>query len=876
MTFDQTRLWKSTLGSNPKVESDARVVERLRNAYLLMRERIRPIVQQAHLDCTGLTIHDLSHLDAIWEMADLLIGDALTLNPIEAFVLGGAILLHDSALAIAAYPGGLDALKTTPEWARNADRVTLNDTHDASSIERLTIFNTLRELHASQAEKMLEISWTSPDRQEFYLLDDVELRSFYGQSIGRIAHSHHWDIDQVSRELLTDKGVYPGFPRTWTLNEVKIACVLRCSDAAQIDRRRAPTMEFGLAPPSGRSEQHWQFQHKLGFPSIRGGRLIYTSSRDFGKGEAEAWWLALDTCRMIDRELMDSNALLKEVGLSPLCAEGVEGVQRPRLFAHYVKTSNWVPVDAEVKVSDPVNLAKTLGGENLYGEGIAAPIREMLQNAIDATLIREKIEQQIGNRSYSPQIWLRLYRENSKIYISISDNGIGMNERILTGGLIDFGRSFWRMQLDSLSVTNKDWSPSGKFGIGFFSVFLIGSHVTVESRPYDRGLNETLTLEFSELGKRPIVYSGGRPDFSVEMSTRIRIEIDESILNRGIIRDISNDEMYNYGIYGFGHERARNIFSYCRWLTLSSHSKIHFIDEILDRSFVHPGNWKAIDSRTFLENCTASWGNSSIGEKDIDDFSSLISELIEDDLVVGRACIKIDSNLEGGHLRVGGLTYRHGGQRSTQYIPAYLGIIDGDVNIATRGGAELSVRPETISKWATDQGRLFSEANLSTISKIKVSQRIYRSSGDPKSLPFAMYKNELVTLDQVKAIIKSEDRIHIPFSWSDGGPCWLAIDDLGISYYNDPIDFPVLVIIPTGGEELFEDGDEELIDMYMPEKGDSFEAGALEYINWDENDIIPDLLGMPFEKMELVHDQFDIFAHGRSRHPQHVLTIKLK
>lgn len=361
--LEDSRLWKRTLGAAYDTQSETAAVELLRTAFLSMRRRIVPIVCRAHHDCYGLTIHDLTHLDALWEMADLIIGDDFPVNPVEAFVLGCSILLHDSALSISAYPGRLEELKKTAAWelARVsylrdkviplADRKAYKMTREAESS---IIFRTLRDTHASHAELMLEQEWHTPDGSTIRLMDDSDLRSFYGQSIGRIAHSHHCDIGRVALDLSPNKGGYPGFPVEWYLNERKVAAILRCSDAAHIDQRRASVMEYALIQPTGISNAHWLFQNRIGVPSINDGKLVYNSVRDFGRTDADAWWLCYDTCRMISKELESSSALMRdEIGFG-FCVDSVEAVGSPKLFAKHVRPDGWVPVDAEIQVSDPL------------------------------------------------------------------------------------------------------------------------------------------------------------------------------------------------------------------------------------------------------------------------------------------------------------------------------------------------------------------------------------------------------------------------------------------------------------------------------------------------------------------------------------------
>jgi hypothetical protein len=92
----------------------------------------------------------------------------------------------------------------------------------------------------------------------------------------------------------------PGFmPQDWPVQAVKLACLLRCSDAIQIDQRRAPAFAFAIHDPEGESALHWLAQ-QLAQPVVicdpggGPGRLLFTSQTDFTEDRADAWWIAHD------------------------------------------------------------------------------------------------------------------------------------------------------------------------------------------------------------------------------------------------------------------------------------------------------------------------------------------------------------------------------------------------------------------------------------------------------------------------------------------------------------------------------------------------------------------------------------------------------
>src|ERR1700752_2721752 len=115
MSLEKTSLWRRSFGSSAFSE-EKEAKNMLRDQLLDMRKRAGFLVSLIQRDMPGLTVHDLTHLDALWETASLIAGKSYSLNPAEAFVFGGAVLLHDSAMSLAAYPGGLPEITKSPEW----------------------------------------------------------------------------------------------------------------------------------------------------------------------------------------------------------------------------------------------------------------------------------------------------------------------------------------------------------------------------------------------------------------------------------------------------------------------------------------------------------------------------------------------------------------------------------------------------------------------------------------------------------------------------------------------------------------------------------------------------------------------------------------
>src|ERR1035438_2046754 len=211
-SFRTTQLWRSALVSSAGDVNDV-ARSRLRAALEGFRERAGVLAGEIAADLPGLTVHDVTHLDHLWTIADLIAGPSICLTPTEAFVLGGAFLLHDLGLALAASPGGVRELQYLPLWRdgliaalrrRLGREPTAGDiaTPPPDAVEEIT-FWVLRERHAAQAEALASTMWVDHRTGEMYhLLEDADLRRTLGPLIGRIADSHWWPTSRLPAEFL--------------------------------------------------------------------------------------------------------------------------------------------------------------------------------------------------------------------------------------------------------------------------------------------------------------------------------------------------------------------------------------------------------------------------------------------------------------------------------------------------------------------------------------------------------------------------------------------------------------------------------------------------------------------------------------------------
>jgi hypothetical protein len=134
-----------------------------------------------------------------------------------------------------------------------------------------------------------------------------------------------------------------------------------------------------------------------------------------------------------------------------------------------------------------------------------------------------------GARQIGGLITVELTNREDGIWLSVEDTGIGMSEAVLTGSLLDFGTSFWgstRMVEEFPGLAAKGMVSLGKFGIGFFSVSMLGDHVRVITRRPDRAESDALLLEFQDgISSRPVLSTPPSRVIPTDGGTRVEIRL---------------------------------------------------------------------------------------------------------------------------------------------------------------------------------------------------------------------------------------------------------------------------------------------------------------------------------------------------------------
>merc|ERR1711871_479675 len=101
-------------------------------------------------------------------------------------------------------------------------------------------------------------------------------------------------------------------------------------------------------------------------------------------------------------------------------------------------------------------------------------LRELISNASDACEKLRYVSQSDTN-----------VKKTDKFEITIQDNGIGMDENDMQANLGTIAKSGTEDFIKKLGDKKGDINQIGKFGVGFYSSFMVSDQVVVRSKKYD-------------------------------------------------------------------------------------------------------------------------------------------------------------------------------------------------------------------------------------------------------------------------------------------------------------------------------------------------------------------------------------------------------
>jgi len=337
-----------------------------------------------------------------------------------------------------------------------------------------------------------------------------------------------------------------------------------------------------------------------------------------------------------------------------------------------------------------------------------------------------------------------------------------MSQRVLTDFLLDFGKSFWgspEMQEQFPGLLFSGLKPIGKYGIGFFSVFMIAERVLVITRRSDAAARETLVLEFSSgLQGRPILRPADRDEQLIDGGTHVRIKLQRDPLGEGGLLEI-----------GRGDE-TRSLAEACALLCPGIDVDLFVKETGAERKVVDANDWTVMEGKDLLARLRFQT-NVESSEEDLSDFCERAAPNLRlmrnaNGDVVGRALISIGY---GGPPQMLGRKSKGtedfhgcvtvGGLRACA-ISGVVGVLSGRPLRASRQVAVPLVEVSTLRSWAEDQADLVPRLWLDPESQMACAQYIAMCGGRTKGLPIGFHRERWVTAEEIEEYFVSKTYVY--------------------------------------------------------------------------------------------------------------------
>jgi len=448
------------------------------------------------------TLHNPNHSKKLLHIAEYIIPERCLdkLSPLELAVIIMSFYLHDLGMTLTQTERERiikskafdDFLQFRSEFGTRIDQLRkilrIEEVHTNKLWLEVSIFQIteaalseyLRPVHATRERyvDLVKIIKESSDRNDLF---DIEGVSFFEELI-EVCISHNLSANS----LIETKGIHEDrFSRELMLSgfqlNLQFCCaVLRIADILDFDRERTPKSLFkalGIQnkrlPGFEISLKEWNKHIAVHTISINTEEILISGDSNHPNIEHSI----KEFCKNIELEIRDTQTVLKQN--KPEILEKYE-LNIPFLVRANIRSQGYIYKEYSIKLNEAA-IVNLLMGENLYINPFAA-VREILQNSIDACDLRSKIEK----NDYSPSIVLSSYKDaDSRTWLKIEDNGIGMDEYVLSNFFFKVGNSYYSSSdFKRFSTQNaiNNFVPISRFGIGLLSVFMIGEAIKLTTK----------------------------------------------------------------------------------------------------------------------------------------------------------------------------------------------------------------------------------------------------------------------------------------------------------------------------------------------------------------------------------------------------------
>ena len=479
-TLEETKLWQEY---TKKTDDDVRKGW-IKTAYKSAREQLKAVRDTFE----NYTLHDETHvLNVLDAMAGLLGNQIEKLSVCEAELLIIAAAFHDLGMVYT----DEERENCLSDSDRLREYYSANPDMRGKDIEDWDKFdeqNYLRWLHPFRVDSVLQQShWQA-------LFADQPDKVVQENVIIAVCRAHGESPDVLRREVTVPQGNLK-YQRFKDIDPLFCAILLRLADILDFDDSRAPSVLFSYSGNNEKSVEEWKkHMDSMGFnyPNTPSSKELPYGARFTDPTVERAANKFLD---WIDDELSNSRSLLM------LTNERWNDF----VFPYQVDRSEIERVGydyGDFKITmDQDRILDLLVGADLYSDpGVF--VRELLQNSIDATLTRAKMDSVFAEKinTYEARIDLwEWWDNNGDLWFRIDDFGTGMTRGMLEKYFLKVGNSYYNSQEIKRDLNGKAFQSISRFGIGFLSCFLCGVEAYVSTKYWNPEKNIREAARNSEM-----------------------------------------------------------------------------------------------------------------------------------------------------------------------------------------------------------------------------------------------------------------------------------------------------------------------------------------------------------------------------------------
>lgn len=362
-----------------------------------------------------------------------------------------------------------------PEQQEIIEKLIAEGNHSkAALLKSYLITDFIRQTHAERAREIIAQYWNG---KIIYRNTDLTVE------LANICQSHNED----ALKLLEYDKTYPCGNNAYACLPL-LGVILRLADILDFDAKRTPLVLYShLYVRHPVSVQEWEKHRAIENWEISPDIIQFSAKCKHPAIEASIH----EFCNLIDHELSICNNIISDLNeFNQNRARSIQVKIPFKISREKIRT------EKDVKTNQPLytyrdtkfSLSKRqvidlLMGTKLYGNPEIA-LRELLQNSIDACLLRQAQEIKWGNTRYEPEISVKYYTENSEEILEVIDNGTGMDDYIIDNYYSKVGSSFYKSTdfYDLKSQSNADFTPTSRFGIGILSCFMVADTLIVDTK----------------------------------------------------------------------------------------------------------------------------------------------------------------------------------------------------------------------------------------------------------------------------------------------------------------------------------------------------------------------------------------------------------